>query len=118
MNELDTVKVGDWLAFVNTGKATDPVLQQVITITTGLVKTQNYTFRKDGRAFYNHYKSLTARPATADEIDKWLSRDKKQQPETEERKLAQYLTSVDEGKWLALGLPKLKSIVAALRKAQ
>jgi len=99
----------------------------VIFVTVALVKTQNYTFRNDGRAFYSHYKSLTARPATAAEIETWLSRQMKQQTkgqpnnEHEERPdvvLARYLASVGADEWLQLGLPQLKTIKAALDKSQ
>lgn len=88
------------------------------------MKTQNYTFRKDGRAFFNYYKTLTARPATDAEIEKWLSRQKKhvtkrQQSSDDEPPavvLARYLASVNAEEWARLGMAQLKKIRAALEK--
>lgn len=124
ISKLDDVKVGDWLASVSTSKpASDPVLQQVATVTTGLVKTKNYTFRKDGRTFFNHYKSLTARPATTAEIDKWLSRQRQTKSLSNDRYnerpdvvLARYLASVGEDKWLQLGLPMFEEDQDSVRE--
>lgn len=122
MSELDDIKVGDWLAIVSTtmaSKSSAPVLQRATAVTVGLVKTKNYTFRRDGRAFYAHYKSLTARPATETEIEKWQSRQKKQDtPQSEDVVLARYLALVSVDEWMKLGLPQLRRIKAALEKSQ
>jgi hypothetical protein len=48
---LDSVKVGDWLLIASTMKGSSVILQQVTSTTTGLVRTLNYTFRRDGRSF-------------------------------------------------------------------
>jgi hypothetical protein len=126
-SELNDIEVGDWLAFVSTSKASDPVLQQVTVVTNGLVKTKNYTFRKDGRAFLTRYRSLTARPATEAEIEKWLSRQKTQQTKSQPNDehdyrpdvvLARCLASVSADEWLQLGLAQLKKIKAALEKSE
>ena len=121
MSDLNDVTTGDWLAIVSTGKASDLQLRQVTAVTTGLVKTLNYTFWRDGRAFGNHYKGLKARPASADEIEKWLSRQGKQQTKTQsnvdeppEVTLARYLTGVSVEDWARLGVSQLKKIKAAL----
>lgn len=60
MSELDDIRVGDWLAIVSTSKVSGHLLQQVTAVTAGLVKTKNYAFRKDGRAFFQHYKNLSS----------------------------------------------------------
>ena len=73
MSELHDIEVGDWLVIVSTMKGSSYIIQQVTSTTSGLVRTLNYTFRRDGRSFSIKQKSLTARPATASEIEGWLS---------------------------------------------
>ena len=121
MSELNDVQVGDWLMIVSTVKGSSFILQQVTDMTTGLVWTRNYTFRRDGRSFSVKQRSVTARPATSTEIENWLSGRKK--PETqkltepgEEVILARYLTSVSEQDWVKLGVTRLKKIRAALNE--
>ena len=122
MSDLHDIKVGDWLMIVSTIKGSTFLLQQVTSVTSGLVRTQNHTFRRDGRAFSTRYKSLTARPATASEIEAWLARNKRdgtQKPvstePSEDVLLARYLTSVSESDWLKLGLPQLRNIKTAFK---
>ncbi len=79
MSELDDTQTGDWLVIVSTMKGSSYILQQVTSTTIGLVKTRNYTFRKDGRSFSVKQKSLTARLAQSHEIEAWLSGRKKQE---------------------------------------
>ena len=119
MSELNDVQIGDWLMIVSTVKGSSFILQQVNSITSGLVKTRNYTFRRDGRSFSIKQKSMTARPATSTEIENWLSSRKK--PETqkatepgEEIILARYLSSVSAEEWARLGVTQLKKIKAVL----
>jgi hypothetical protein len=105
---LDSVKVGDCLLIASTMKGSSVILQQVTSTTTGLVRTLNYTFRRDGRSFSMKQRSLTARPATASEIEAWLSGRRKQEPQTrteptEEVVLARYLASVSAEEWARLG---------------
>jgi hypothetical protein len=109
------------LIIVSTMKGSSFLLQQVTSTTTGLVRTLNYTFRRDGRSFSVKQKSLTARLAQSHEIEAWLSGRKKQETQkpvepTEEVVLARYLASVSEQEWERLGLPQLKKIRAALEK--
>jgi hypothetical protein len=74
MNEpLEDSQIGDWLIIVSTMRGSSFLLQQVTSTTPGLVRTLNYTFRRDGRSFSMKQKSLTARLATASEIEAWLS---------------------------------------------
>jgi hypothetical protein len=116
MNELlDDIQIGDWLAIVSTMKgSSQPVLQQVTSTTSGLVWTRNYTFRRDGRSFSVKQKSLTARPATASEIEARLSGRKKQDIPTEEIILGRYLASVSADEWAKLGVAQLRKVKAAL----
>ena len=121
MSELNDVQVGDWLMIVSTVKGSSFILQQVTDMTTGLVWTRNYTFRRDGRSFSVKQRSVTARPATSTEIENWLSGRKK--PETqklteagEEVILARYLASVSADEWGKLGLAQLRKIRAALNE--
>jgi O-methyltransferase involved in polyketide biosynthesis len=121
MSDLDTIQVGDWLVIVSTMKGSSYIIQQVTSTTSGLVRTLNHTFRRDGRSFSIKQKSLTARPATASEIEAWLSGRKKQETQTrtqptEEVVLARYLASVSEQEWARLGVGQLKKIKAALEK--
>ena len=102
------VGIGEWLMIVSTVKGSGFLLQQVTSTTTGLVRTDNYTFWRNGRSFSPKQKSLTACPATTREIEAWLSGRKK--PETqkapeprEEVTLARYLASVREDEWVRLG---------------
>lgn len=83
MSELHDVQVGDWLTIVSTTKGSSFTLRQVTSTTTGLVRTLNYTFWRDGRSFSPKQKSVTARPATATEIEQWLAKRKGQQPKSE-----------------------------------
>jgi hypothetical protein len=80
MSDLDDIQVGDWLMIVSTMKGSSFILQQVTSTTSGLVRTLNYTFRRDGRSFSLKQKSLTARLAQSHEIEGWLSGRKKQDP--------------------------------------
>lgn len=126
MNDLDEIKIGDCLAIVSTMRGSArPVLQQVISVTDGLVKTRNYTFRKDGRSFSNHQKSLTARPASSSEVEEWEARQKGSEAKTQQREevddgvaLARYLASVDADRWATLGVGPMKKIRAALERPQ
>jgi hypothetical protein len=93
---LDDINVGDWLMIVSTMKGSSFILQQVTSTTIGLVRTVNYTFRRDGRSFSVKQKSLTARLAQSHEIEAWLSSRKKQETQertqpSEEVVLARYL---------------------------
>ncbi len=108
---------------VSTMKGSSFMLQQVTSTTSGLVRTLNYTFRRDGRSFSMKQKSLTAREATANEIERWLSGRKKQETQkrtepTEEVVLARYLKTVSEAEWMRLGVAELRKIKAALEKSQ
>lgn len=126
MSELNGVEVGDWVTIVSTIKGSTFMLQQVTSVTSGLVKTQNYTFfRRDGRAFSTRQKSLTCRRATDSEIEQWLSRHGKQHARSQsngdeqpEILLARYLKSVSEEGWAPLGVAQLKKIRAALERSQ
>ncbi len=121
MSELDDIKVGDWLMIVSTSKGSSFILQQVTSTTSGLVRTVNYTFRRDGRSFSVKQKSLTARLAQSHEIETWLYRRKSPQlrsDEPEEVKLARHLASVSAEEWARLGVAQLKKIKAALEKSQ
>jgi hypothetical protein len=51
---LDDINVGDWLMIVSTMKGSSFILQQVTSTTIGLVRTLNYTFRRDGRSFLSN----------------------------------------------------------------
>jgi hypothetical protein len=120
---LDDINVGDWLIIVSTMKGSSFLLQQVTSTTTGLVRTLNYTFRRDGRSFSIKQKSLTARLAQSHEIEAWLSGRKKQEtqkrPEpTEEVVLARYFVSVSEQEWTKLGIAQLRKIRAALERSR
>jgi hypothetical protein len=121
MSELNDIEVGNWLVIVSTMKGPSHIIQQVTSTTSGLVRTLNYTFRRDGRSFSIKQKSLTTRPATASEIEAWLSGRKKQGTQkrtepTEEVVLARYLASVSEEGWARLCVAQLKKIKAALNK--
>ena len=123
MSDLDDIQIGDWLMIVSTMKGSSYILQQVTSMTSGLVRTRNYTFRRDGRSFSVKQRSVTARPATSTEIENWLSGRKK--PETQKRTepseeviLARYLASVSAEEWARLGMPQLKKIKAPLGKSQ
>jgi hypothetical protein len=121
MSDLDDIQIGDWLVIVSTMKGSSFILQQVTSTTSGLVRTLNYTFRRDGRSFSVKQKSLTARSAQSHEIAAWLSARKKQetlkeQEPTEEVVLARYLVSVSEQEWARLGVAQLKKIRATLDK--
>jgi O-methyltransferase involved in polyketide biosynthesis len=118
---LDSVKVGDWLMIASTVKGSSFILQQVTSTTSGLVRTLNYSLRRDGRSFSMKQKSLTARLATESEIEAWLSRLRKQEPQTrtgpsEEVVLARHLASVSADEWARLGVTQLRKIRAALGK--
>ena len=116
---LDDIQVGDWLVIVSTMKGSSFILQQVISTTSGLVRTLNYAFGRDGRLFSVKQKSLTARLAQSHEIEAWLSRRKSPQlkgDEPEEVKLARYLASVSEEEWARLGVAQVRKIKAALEK--
>ena len=69
MSALDDVQVGEWLAIVSTVKGSSYILQQVTSMTSGLVRTRNYTFRRDGHSFSVKQRSVTARLATESEIE-------------------------------------------------
>ena len=121
MSALDDVQVGEWLAIVSTVKGSSYILQQVTFMTSGLVRTRNYTFRRDGRSFSVKQRSVTARLATESEIEAWLSGRTK--PETRKRTepkeeviLARYLASVSAEEWARLGLALLRKIRAALNE--
>jgi len=121
MSELNDVQIGDWLMIVSTVKGSSFILQQVNSITSGLVKTRNYTFRRDGRSFSIKQKSVTARPATSTEIENWLAGRKKLETHKgtepgEEVILARYLASVSAEEWARLGLALLRKIRAALNE--
>lgn len=95
MSDLDDIQIGDWLMIVSTMKGSSYILQQVTSMTSGLVRTRNYTFRRDGRSFSVKQRSVTARPATSTEIENWLSGRKK--PETQKR-----LSRVKKSYWLGI----------------
>ena len=119
MSQLHDIEVGDWLMIVSTVRGSSFILQQVTSTTSGLVRTLNYTFRRDGRSFSVKQKSLTARLAQSHEIEAWLSRRKSPQlksDEPEEVNLARYLASVSEEEWVKLGVAQLKKVRAALEK--
>lgn len=130
---LNDVNVGDWLTIVSTIKGSSFILQQVTSTTSGLVRTLNYTFRRDGRSFSMKLKSLLARPATANEIEQWTVRLKKreskpgptqttesqpQEQPSEDVVLARYLTTVTQDQWLRLGVTQLKKIRAVLGESK
>jgi hypothetical protein len=126
MSELNDIQIGDWLMIVSTVKGSSFILQQVTSTTTGLVRTMNYTFRRDGRSFSLKQRSLTARLAQSHEIEAWLSGRKrpakqqeaqKREEPSEEVVLAGYLMSVSEQEWARLGVAQLKKIKAALEKS-
>lgn len=113
MNEsLNDIHIGDWLA-ITTNDRNNPVLRQVISVTSGLVKTSEYTFLKDGTAFFSRFRIATARRASLNEFENG-----EQRPETEEYALARYLKSVSEREWARLGGTQLKKIKADLEKLQ
>jgi O-methyltransferase involved in polyketide biosynthesis len=123
MSELNDIQIGDWLMIVSTMKGSSYIIQQVTSTTSGLVRTLNHTFRRDGRSFSIKQKSLTARPATASEIEAWLSGRKKQETHkrtepSEEVVLARYLASVSAEEWTRLGVAQLKRIKTALEKSR
>jgi hypothetical protein len=124
MSDLDDIQIGDWLMIVSTMKGSSFIVQQVTSTTRGLVRTLNYTFRRDGRAFSTRQKSLTARLATALEVEEWLAgRRKRQETQkrtepTEEVVLSRHLASVSEQGWRRLGVAQLKKIKAALEKSE
>ena len=106
---------------VSTVKGSSFILQQVTDMTTELVWTRNYTFRRDGRSFSVKQRSVTARPATSTEIENWLSGRKKPKTQKltepgEEVILARYLASVSAEEWARLGLALLRKIRAALNE--
>ncbi|QNI31416.1 hypothetical protein H7849_20415 [Alloacidobacterium dinghuense] len=120
MSELNNIQIGDWLMIASTIKGSSYLLQQVTSTTSGLVRTLNYTFRRDGRSFSVKQKSVTARLAQSHEIERWLSSRKKQ--ETQQRMeptedLARHLASVSAEEWARLGVAQLKKIRAALEKS-
>jgi O-methyltransferase involved in polyketide biosynthesis len=121
MSDLDDIQIGDWLMIVSTMKGSSYILQQVTSTTSGLVRTRNYTFRRDGRSFSVKQRSVTARLATESEIESWLSGRKKQETQkrmepSEEVVLAQYLAAVSEEEWARLGVAQLKKIKIALNE--
>jgi O-methyltransferase involved in polyketide biosynthesis len=126
MSELHDAKEGDWLIIISTVKGSSFLLQQVTSTTTGLVRTENYTFWRNGRSFSTKQKSLTARVATATEIEQWLAKRNGQQPKRQQQNeaeqpeiiLARYLASVSVQDWARLGVTQLKKIKAALEKPQ
>jgi hypothetical protein len=69
MSDLDSIQIGDWLVIVSTMKGSSFILPQVTSTTNGLVRTLNYTFRRDGRSFSVKQRGLTARLARSHEIE-------------------------------------------------
>jgi hypothetical protein len=121
MSDLDDIQIGDWLMIVSTMKGSSYILQQVTSTTSGLIRTRNYTFRRDGRSFSVKQRSATVRLATESEIESWLSGRKKQETQkrmepSEEVVLAQYLAAVSEEEWARLGVAQLKKIKIALNE--
>ena len=67
---LDGVRIGDWLAINDRGSLR---FERVIRISTVIVETERCKFTLQGVRWPSRKSSVTARPALAHEIERWIS---------------------------------------------